>query len=111
MHRPGRGETRILGAAELRVKESDRIAAMAAGLRALGIAVDETPDGAGIHGGMLAGGTVDSRGDHRIAMAFAVAGQVARGPVRIRDVDNVATSFPGFDLLARDAGFGLSAAG
>jgi len=105
------GATRIQGAAELRVKESDRIAAMASGLRALGIAVEETPDGACIHGGAPGGGSVDSRGDHRVAMAFAVAGQVARGPVRIRDVGNVATSFPGFDLLARAAGFGLSAAG
>lgn len=106
-----RGTTRIRGAAELRVKESDRIAAMATGLGALGIVVDETPDGACIHGGTLEGGDVDSLGDHRIAMAFAVAAQVARGPVRIADVGNVATSFPGFEALARGAGFGFSAAG
>ena len=105
------GTTRIRGAAELRVKESDRIAAMAAGLKALGIGVEETADGALVHGGTLEGGDVDSLGDHRIAMAFAVAGQVARGPVRIADVGNVATSFPGFEALARGAGFGLSAAG
>jgi 3-phosphoshikimate 1-carboxyvinyltransferase len=103
-----RGRTRIRGAAELRVKESDRIAAMAAGLRALGIGVEETPDGLDIEGGALQGGEVDSRGDHRIAMAFAVAGQVAAGEVRIRDVANVATSFPGFDAMARGVGFGLT---
>lgn len=106
------GTTTITGAAELRVKESDRIAGMAAGLRALGIDVDETPDGARIHGcggkqGGLRGGTVDSHGDHRVAMAFAIAAQVADGAVEILDVANVATSFPGFDVLARQAGFGL----
>ena len=101
------GETVVRGAAELRVKESDRIAGMAGGLRALGIRVDETPDGATVHGGTLRGGEVDSRGDHRVAMAFAVAAQLARGEVRIDDVANVATSFPGFDALARDAGFFL----
>jgi 3-phosphoshikimate 1-carboxyvinyltransferase len=101
------GTTVVRGAAELRVKESDRIAGMAAGLRALGIRVDETPDGATIHGGTLRGGEIDSRGDHRIAMAFAVAAQCADGEVRIDDVANVATSFPGFDQLAREAGFAL----
>ena len=101
------GITTVRGAAELRVKESDRLDAMARGLRALGIAVDETPDGASIHGGALRGGTVDSRGDHRIAMAFAVAAQRADGEVTIRDVANVATSFPGFDALARAAGLAL----
>lgn len=103
------GATVVSGAAELRVKESDRIAAMATGLRALGIEVEEAPDGATIHGGPLCGGAIDSRGDHRIAMAFVVAGQVADGTVRIADVANVATSFPGFDDLARQAGFGLAA--
>jgi 3-phosphoshikimate 1-carboxyvinyltransferase len=105
------GATTIRGAAELRVKESDRIAAMAAGLRQLGIAVDEAPDGAVVHGGRLradGAGTIESHGDHRIAMAFAVAAQLAGGPVRIGDVANVATSFPGFDALAREAGFGLA---
>jgi 3-phosphoshikimate 1-carboxyvinyltransferase len=101
------GATVVRGAAELRVKESDRIAAMAAGLRTLGIRVDETDDGAIIHGGLLQQGEVDSRGDHRIAMAFAVAAQLGCGGVRIDDVANVATSFPGFDALARAAGFAL----
>lgn len=102
-----RGATVVRGAAELRVKESDRIATMATGLRALGIAVDETPDGATIHGGAMQGGSVDSHGDHRIAMAFAVAGQCTDGEVTIRDVANVATSFPGFDALARATGMCL----
>ena len=101
------GTTRVRGAAELRVKESDRLAVMAAGLRALGIAVDETPDGASIHGGAPQGGAVDSHGDHRIAMSFAVAGLVARDAVRIADCANVATSFPGFEALANACGFRL----
>jgi 3-phosphoshikimate 1-carboxyvinyltransferase len=104
------GTTVVSGAAELRVKESDRIAAMADGLRALGGQVETRPDGVRIEGGALRGGTIASLGDHRIAMAFAVAGQLARGDVAIADVANVATSFPGFDALARQAGFGLRAA-
>lgn len=102
-----RGRTVVRGAAELRVKESDRLAAMATGLRALGIAVDETPDGATIEGGALTGGKVDSRGDHRIAMSFAVAGLVAQGAVEIADCGNVATSFPGFLELANGCGFAI----
>ena len=101
------GRTVIRGAAELRVKESDRLAAMAVGLRALGITVDETPDGATIHGGTLAGGTVESLTDHRIAMSFAVAGLTAQAPVRINDCRHVATSFPGFMALANGCGFAL----
>lgn len=101
------GPTVVRGAAELRVKESDRLAAMAVGLRTLGLRIDETPDGATIHPGVLGTGTIESHGDHRIAMAFAVAAQRATGEVRVDDVANVATSFPGFDRLARDCGFGL----
>jgi len=101
------GETVVRGAAELRVKESDRIATMADGLRALGVMVDETQDGVTIHGGRIGTGRVRSHGDHRVAMAFAVAAQCARGDVRIADVANVATSFPGFDALARGVGFNL----
>jgi 3-phosphoshikimate 1-carboxyvinyltransferase len=104
-----KGVTRITGAAELRVKESDRIAVMANGLRALGAAINETPDGAIITGGALSGGEADSAGDHRCAMSFAVAGAVASGPVAILDCANVATSFPGFTDLANDAGLRLSA--
>ena len=100
------GQTVVRGAAELRVKESDRLASMAAGLRQLGIQVDETADGATIHGGVMGGGAVESHGDHRIAMAFSVAAQCATGAVRIADVANVATSFPGYDVLAQRAGFG-----
>lgn len=104
------GVTTVTGAAELRVKESDRIAVMAAGLRALGASIDERPDGAVIRGGALHGGHADSRGDHRIAMSLAIAAQCASGDVRIDDVANVATSFPGFDALARGVGFGLRVA-
>lgn len=101
------GPTVVRGAAELRVKESDRLAAMSAALRAMGLRVDETEDGATIHPGPMRGGRVDSHGDHRIAMATVVAAQVASGDVVVEDVANVATSFPGFDALARGAGFGL----
>ncbi len=105
-----RGITRISGAAELRVKESDRIAVMAKGLRTLGIDIEETPDGAVIRGGRVEAGEVDSAGDHRCAMSFAIAGHVARGPVRIGDCANVATSFPDFAGLARRCGFRLDTA-
>ncbi|MDH4047683.1 MAG: 3-phosphoshikimate 1-carboxyvinyltransferase [Gammaproteobacteria bacterium] len=91
-----KGSTSFRGIGELRVKESDRIAAMASGLRTLGIEVSETPDGAVVHGGKLAGGTIDSFGDHRIAMAFAVAGTVASAPLNILNTAAVTTSFPGF---------------
>jgi 3-phosphoshikimate 1-carboxyvinyltransferase len=104
------GQTVIRGAAELRVKESDRIATMASGLRAIGVAIEETPDGALIQGGTLSGGTVASHGDHRIAMSFAVAGLLARSAIRINDCSNVATSFPGFLELANGCGFALTQA-
>jgi 3-phosphoshikimate 1-carboxyvinyltransferase len=102
------GETVISGAEELRHKESDRIAVMAAGLRALGVAVDETPDGARIEGGAFRAGEIDSHGDHRVAMAFAVGAMRAAGPVRIRDTTNVATSFPGFAALAARVGLDVA---
>ncbi|SFN06119.1 3-phosphoshikimate 1-carboxyvinyltransferase [Dokdonella immobilis] len=105
-----RGTTRIAGASELRVKESDRIAAMTQGLQALGIAVVEKPDGAVIEGGVPGPGRIESSGDHRIAMSFAVAGQIASGPVRIADCANVATSFPGFAELARGCGMNVRVA-
>ncbi|MBB3227056.1 3-phosphoshikimate 1-carboxyvinyltransferase [Luteibacter sp. Sphag1AF] len=101
------GMTTIRGAAELRVKESDRIASMAAGLIACGVNVEELPDGAMIVGGRIGAGSIDSHGDHRIAMAFAVAGLVADGPITIGDCANVATSFPGFVELANGVGFAL----
>jgi 3-phosphoshikimate 1-carboxyvinyltransferase len=102
-----RGRTTIRGAGELRVKESDRIAVMATGLRTLGATIVETPDGAVIEGCALRAGDVDSGGDHRCAMAFAVAGAVADRAVRIRDCANVATSFPGFIEAAHGCGFSL----
>jgi 3-phosphoshikimate 1-carboxyvinyltransferase len=101
------GVTTIRGAGELRVKESDRIAVMATGLRALGARIEETADGAVVEGGRLRGGEVDSRGDHRCAMAFAVAGAAADGEVGIRDCANVATSFPGFVELAASCGLAI----
>jgi len=98
------GETCFTGIGELRVKESDRIAAMAAGLRALGIGVDEFADGARVRGGRFSAGVVESFGDHRIAMSFAVAGSVADGPVTVRDVAAVETSFPGFEACLAGIG-------
>jgi 3-phosphoshikimate 1-carboxyvinyltransferase len=105
------GTTVIAGASELRHKESDRIATMAAGLRALGIRVEERADGAVIHGGVVNGGTVDSTGDHRIAMAFAVLAGRASSAVTIVDTANIATSFPGFTPLMNSLGLRLSEAG
>jgi len=102
-----KGRTVIRGAAELRIKESDRIATMATGLRTLGTRIEETPDGAIIEGGISRGGSVDSHGDHRIAMSFAVAAQCVGSQVRIGDVANVATSFPGFMATAAAAGMNL----
>jgi len=90
------GTTRIRGAAELRVKESDRIAVMANGLRKLGVELEEYPDGIDIRGGRVTGGRVDSAGDHRCAMSFAVLGQVASAPVAIGQAEYIATSYPGF---------------
>nr|WP_242512393.1 3-phosphoshikimate 1-carboxyvinyltransferase [Pseudolysobacter antarcticus] len=102
-----KGRSVIRGAAELRIKESDRIAVMAKGLRELGITIEETPDGAIIEGGILRGGAVDAIGDHRCAMSFAVAGLIASDVVQVRDCANVATSFPGFVNLANRCGFVL----
>ncbi len=103
------GETVLTGAEELRVKESDRIAAMAKGLSSIGVAVEETEDGMVVQGGDIHGGEVHSFGDHRIAMAFAMAGLRARQTVTVHDCKNVATSFPGFMTLAAAAGLAISA--
>jgi 3-phosphoshikimate 1-carboxyvinyltransferase len=99
-----RGTTRVSGAEELRKKETDRLAVMAAGLAAVGIAVEEQPDGLSVTGGRVRGGTVDSRGDHRVAMSFAVASLVARAPIEIMNTAEVATSFPTFLEVATDVG-------
>jgi len=104
-----RGKTTFSRIAELRLKESDRIAVMAEGLRRLGATVDETNDGAVVHGATLTGGRINSHGDHRVAMAFAVAGTVANGPVRIEDAGAVSTSFPGFVDCLRDLEFSIAA--
>jgi 3-phosphoshikimate 1-carboxyvinyltransferase len=103
------GETLITGAEELRVKESDRIATMSAGLSALGVLHEMLPDGMRIagrpDGHAFGGGVIESHGDHRVAMAFVVASLRSALPIRVRDVANVATSFPGFVPLARSVGF------
>lgn len=101
------GTTRLSGAEELRVKESDRIQVMADGLKVLGISAQPTPDGIVIQGGTLTGGGVDSHGDHRIAMSFAVASLRASGTIDIKDCANVNTSFPEFVTLARQLGMNL----
>ena len=91
------GRVSVRGATELRVKESDRIGSLVAGFRALGIAADEHPDGFVIHGsGQPSGGVADARGDHRLAMAFAIAALSARSPSRIEGSDAVAISYPTF---------------
>ena len=104
-----RGETVFTGAAELRVKESDRLAVMADGLTRLGVGNELAPDGIRIEGlagtgRRLGGGEVESHGDHRIAMSFTVASLLTDAPIRIRDTENVGTSFPGFVATARACG-------
>ena len=106
-----KGKTDFSGLAELRVKESDRIAAMADGMRALGIDVDESDDGAIVHGGRFGGGTVKSHGDHRVAMSLALAGTVASDTVIVEDVESVDTSFPGFCECMNGLGADICAVG
>jgi 3-phosphoshikimate 1-carboxyvinyltransferase len=103
-----KGTTRLSGAAELRVKESDRIQSMLDGFIATGIKAEATEDGMIIERGQFQGGVVDSYGDHRIAMAFAVAGMVSDEEILINNCDNVATSFPGFVELAKKAGMKIT---
>jgi 3-phosphoshikimate 1-carboxyvinyltransferase len=91
------GVTTIEGAGELRIKESDRLSSMAEGLRRMGAGVEERPDGITVSGPCkLKEATVDSRGDHRVAMALAIAGLVADGPTTIEDADCVEVSYPQF---------------
>ncbi|MEM9533376.1 MAG: 3-phosphoshikimate 1-carboxyvinyltransferase [Pseudomonadota bacterium] len=100
-----KGRTRVTGAEELRVKESDRLAVMAAGLRTLGVDLKESTDGMEIQGSEgFQGGQVHGRHDHRCAMAFAIAGLRAAGEVRIASVRNVATSFPSFRPALNELG-------
>jgi 3-phosphoshikimate 1-carboxyvinyltransferase len=106
------GRTTLRGAEELRVKESDRIQVMADGLAAVGVNTTVTPDGIIIDGGQaMTGGVVDSHGDHRIAMSFAVASLRAKGEIVINDCANVATSFPGFVELAQQVGMNIQSQG
>ena len=113
-----RGETLLAGAEELRVKESDRIQVMAEGLNVLGVRAEPLADGIRIQGcgrgaaraQAYGGGTIDSCGDHRIAMAFAIAALASAAAIRVRDCANVATSFPGFIELARRGGLAVATA-
>ena len=102
------GETRLTGAEELRVKESDRIQVMADGLQSLGVHAIATPDGMVIQPSAIKGGMVDSHGDHRIAMAFSIAALRASGPIYIKDCENVNTSFPTFVSLAQGLGLKIN---
>jgi 3-phosphoshikimate 1-carboxyvinyltransferase len=102
------GQTRLSGAEELRVKESDRIQVMADGLKILGVNAEPTPDGMVIQGGAIGGGTVVSHGDHRIAMAFSIAGLRANAPITVLDCLNVNTSFPEFKDLVKNLGLDLT---
>ena len=105
-----RGTTVIRGAEELRYKESDRLGVMAEGLRRLGIDVVENSDGLVIEGGELHGGRLDAQGDHRIAMAFAIAGAAVREPIEILGTEQVSTSFPDFERIAAGCGLGIETA-
>lgn len=102
------GQTRLTGAEELRVKESDRIQVMADGLQILGVDAQSTADGMVIQGGPIGGGEVISHGDHRIAMSFSIAGLRASAPITIHDCENVNTSFPEFRDLAKRLGVNLT---
>ena len=101
------GQTRLSGAKELRVKESDRIQVMADGLQILGVDAQPTEDGMIINNSPIGSGTVESHGDHRIAMAFSIAGLRANGPITIQDCENVNTSFPEFKDIATQLGLKL----
>lgn len=103
-----RGRTELRGAEELRHKESDRLATMAEGLQRLGASVTLLEDGLIIDGGRLRGGEVQAHGDHRVAMAFAVASTVTAAPVTVAGAAAIRTSFPDFQEVARDAGLALS---
>lgn len=103
------GKTVVTGAEELRVKESDRIQTMADGLQALGVNAQATSDGMVITGGVVQGGEIESFDDHRIAMAFAVAGLRSESSIKINNCENVSTSFPSFVSLASYCGFDIQA--
>jgi 3-phosphoshikimate 1-carboxyvinyltransferase len=100
------GRTVMRGLGELRVKESDRIALMAAGLEACGVMVEEEPEGMVVTGGQVRGGAqVETHGDHRVAMAHLVMGLAAQAPISVDEPEMIATSFPGFvELMSRLGG-------
>jgi 3-phosphoshikimate 1-carboxyvinyltransferase len=99
------GQTIMRGLEELRVKESDRLSAVAAGLKACGVAHEELPDGLIVEGGEMRGGaTIATHMDHRIAMSFLVAGLASREPITVDDISMIATSFPEFKMLMRTLG-------
>ena len=98
------GTSRLRGAAELRVKESDRLAVMARGLEILGVDLVEYEDGMDVNGGAIGQGRVDGAGDHRCAMSFCVLGQVALGPVIVSGCENINTSYPSFVAHLRQVG-------
>ncbi|MHC8441499.1 MAG: 3-phosphoshikimate 1-carboxyvinyltransferase [Candidatus Eutrophobiaceae bacterium] len=102
------GTTTLFGAEELRVKESDRISAMTRGLQTLGIDAEPTADGLTVQGGKIEGGVVEDHGDHRVAMAFLIAGSVAKNAVRVNGCQHIETSFPGFAALAQQAGLSIT---
>ena len=102
-----KGKTKLSGAAELRVKESDRIQSMLDGFISLGIKVKALEDGMIIEGGQYNGGVINSNDDHRIAMAFSIAGIIAKAPIIINSCKNVATSFPGFIDTAKHLGINI----
>jgi 3-phosphoshikimate 1-carboxyvinyltransferase len=102
------GSTRVRDAAELRVKETDRIAIMAGELRKMGAQIEEHEDGFALEGGQsLHGATVDSHDDHRIAMSLAVAALLAEGETRIEDAGCIHDSFPGFEAVLKKLGANL----
>lgn len=103
-----KGETRLSNAMELRKKESDRITAMATGMKILGIDCYELEDGIVIQGGQITGGNVDAEDDHRIAMSFLIAGQFASGDIEVKNCENISTSFPNFLTICNDLGLQIS---
>ncbi|MEE8340382.1 MAG: 3-phosphoshikimate 1-carboxyvinyltransferase [Xanthomonadales bacterium] len=102
------GVTRIRGAEELRVKESDRILVMARGLESLGVRLTQYRDGMDIEGGAIKGGSVDGAGDHRCAMSFCILGQVADAEIEVKGCGNIDTSYPGFAHDLKTAGGRIS---
>jgi 3-phosphoshikimate 1-carboxyvinyltransferase len=103
------GATTFTGLAHVRVKETDRVAVMEKELGKLGVRVQTTADTMTVYGGaMLTGAELDSHGDHRVAMALAVAGLFAEGSVRVRGVECVPVSFPGFFELLKGTGAGVA---